>query len=165
MKPLPLRSALALACLLAGLPAAAQTLLLVVQENANSKPLPPPSGVRESLTSDLFDAGYIVLDAPGSSPLRVAAELAQVGQSAGADIVLTVATDYSDAPLGDLLRISARTTYALIESTTGATLAHGPREATNKDRERDVSRTVLGGEIGRDVAARVKAVLERRGGE
>ena len=158
-----LRSTVALACVLAGLPAAAQTLLLVVQENANARPLPPPYSVRESISSDLFDAGYIVLDAPGSSPLPAAAELAQSAQSAGADLVLAVATDYTDMPLPlDMLRISARTTYALIDSATSAIVAHGTREATNKDRERDVSRAILGGEIGREVAAQVETVLERR---
>lgn len=155
-----LRSALALACLLAGLPAAAQTLLLVVQENANARPLPPPFAVREGISGDLFDAGYVVLDAPGSSPLPAAAELAHIAQSAGADIVLEVATDYSDTLLGmDMLRISARTTYSLIDSTTSAIIAHGTREATNKDRERDVSRSVLGGEIGKDVAAQAGIAL------
>jgi hypothetical protein len=152
--------AFVLACLLAGLPAAAQTLLLVVQENAGARPLPPPFAVREGISGDLFDAGYIVLDAPGSYPFPAAAELAQMAQSAGADIVLEVATDYSDTLLTlDMLRISARTTYALIDSTTSAIIAHGTREATNKDRERDVSRSVLGGEIGKDVAAQVRIAL------
>ena len=166
MEPLSrtrLRSVLALACLLAGMPAAAQTLLLVVQEKANARPLPPPSSVREGASGDLFDAGYIVLDAPASTSFPAAAELALIGRSAGADLVLAVTTDYADAPYGlDLLRISARTTFALIDTTTSAVVAHGTREATNRERERDVNRSVLGGEIGRDVAAQVKVFLERR---
>ena len=158
-----LRSVLALASLLAGMPAAAQTLLLVVQEKANARPLPPPSAVREGASGDLFDAGYIVLDAPVSPSFPAAAELALMGRSAGADLVLAVTTDYADAPQGlDLLRISARTTFALIDTTTSVVVTHSTREATNRDRERDVNRSVLGGEIGRDVAAQVKVFLERR---
>jgi hypothetical protein len=155
-----MQSAIVLACVLAGLPAAAQSLLLVVQENANAMPLKPPFTVREGISNDLFDAGYIVLDAPGSSPLPPAAVLAQSAQSAGADIVLAVATDYSDVLLPlDMLRISARTTYALIDAATSAIIAQGTRAATNEDRERDVTRAVLGGEIGKDVADQVKTAL------
>lgn len=161
----PLRTALALALafLLAGLPAAAETVLLVVQETANARSLPPPFAVREGITGDLFDAGYIVLDAPGSSSLLAAEQLARLGRSAGADFVVTVAAEYSDTLLGtDTLRISARTAYALIDSATGAVLAQGTRDASNKERERSVGRSVLGGEIGADIAARVKMAIERR---
>ena len=151
-----LRGTLVLACFLAGLPAAAQTLLLVVQENANAMPLSPPFAVREGISGDLFDAGYIVLDAPGASPFPAAADIARVARSAGADMVLEVATDYTDTVIGtDILRISARTAYALIDSTTNATIAQGTREATNKDRERDTSRSALGTEIGRAIAVEV----------
>jgi hypothetical protein len=163
MRPLPrmrLRGALVLTCLLAALPAAAQTLLLVVQENANARPLSPPFSVREGISGDLFDAGYIVLDAPGASPFPAASELARLARSAGADMVLEVATDYTDTPVGtDLLRISARTAFALIDSTTSAIIAQGTRDATNKDRERDTSRSALGTEIGKAIAAQVSNTI------
>lgn len=154
---------LAFACLLAGMPAAAETLLLVVQDGANSRPLPRPSAVREGLTGDLFDAGYIVLDAPSSVPFPPAPDLAAIGQSAGADVVVAVATDYTDTTLPlDFIRISARTTYSLVDCATSAVIAQGTRQTSNRDRERDVTRTVLGEEIGKDVAALVKKILERR---
>jgi hypothetical protein len=161
--PVRLRNVLALACLLAGLPAAAETLLLVVQDGADSRPLPQPSPVREGLTGDLFDAGYIVLDAPTSTPFPGAAELSQLARSAGADFVVAVVTDYTDTPLPlDYLRITARTSYSLIDASTSVVIAHGTRDATNKDRERNVTRVLLGAEIGTDVAAQVKAFLEGR---
>jgi hypothetical protein len=155
-----------LACLIAGFPAAAETLLLVVQDGANSRPLPRPSAVREGLTSDLFDAGYIVLDAPSASPFPSAGDLAVIGQTAGADVVIAVATDYSDTLLPlDFVRITAKTTYALVDVATKAVIEQGTRQTSNKDRERDVTRMVLGEEIGRDVAALVKGILERRRGQ
>jgi hypothetical protein len=158
-----LRNVLALACVLAGLPAAAETLLLVVQDGANSRPLPMPSAVREGLMGDLFDAGYIVLDAPTSTPFPGAAELSQLARSAGADFAVAVVTDYTDTPLRlDYIRITARTAYSLIDAATSVVIDHGARDATNKDRERDVTRAILGAEIGRDVAAQVKAFLEGR---
>ena len=60
----------------------------------------------------------------------------------------------------DYVRITARTRYTLIDAATSVVIAHGTRDATNKDRERDVTRTILGAEIGKDVAAQVKAFLE-----
>lgn len=160
--PTLVRAALALACLLAALPATAQTVLLVVREQADARPLPPPLAVREGLSGSLFDAGFIVLDAPGSAPVPGPAELARLARSAGADIVLEVATEYADTTLGtDLVRISARTSYALIDSSTSGIVAQGTRQATNKDREREVGRSALGSEIGRDVAGLVKKALHR----
>jgi hypothetical protein len=136
--------------------------LLVVRESAQAKPLPPPFAVREGISASLFDAGFIVIDAPGTAPLPGPAELARLARSAGANIVLEVATVYADKDLEtDLLRISARTSFALIDSATGRVLTQGTQEATNKDREREVSRAALGGEIGRTVALRVKEVLEK----
>jgi hypothetical protein len=118
--------------------------------------------VREGISGSLFDAGFIVLDAPGSAPVPGPAELARLARSAGAEIVLEVATEYADIPLGtDLVRISARTSYALIDSSTSGIVAQGTREATNKDREREVGRAALGNEIGKDVAALVKKALDR----
>jgi len=156
------RAGLALACLFAALPVTAQTVLLVVREKVDARPLPPPLAVREGISGSLFDAGFVVLDAPGSAPVPGPAELARLARSAGADVVLEVATEYADTALGtDLVRISARTSYALIDSSTSGIVAHGTQEATNKDRERDVDRAALGSEIGRNVAIEVKKVMDR----
>ena len=161
----------ALAVAAALLPAASargQSVLLVVVEAANSRPLPPPLPVREGLSATLFDAGCIVLDAPGASALPAPAEAARMARSAGADVALEVSTEYSDTHLGtDRLRISARTTYALIDMSTSGVLLRGTRTASNQDREKDVSRAVLGAEIGRDVAQAIRDYLDRhpvRGG-
>ncbi len=157
------RAVFACACVMAALPAAAQTLLLVVRERADARPLLPPLPVREGISGSLFDAGFIVIDAPGSAPVPGPAELARLARSAGAEVVLEVAAEYVDSSIGaDLVRISARTSFALIDSATGGIVAQGTQEATNKDRERDVSRAVLGSEIGREVAVRVKKALDRR---
>jgi hypothetical protein len=152
-----------LAGLLSALPAASQTVLLVVREKVDSAALPPPLPVREGISGSLFDAGVIVLDAPGSAPIPAAPQLARMARAAGADAVLEVATEYADTRLGaELLRISARTTYSLIDSSTSAVIGTGAEEATNRDRERDVDRAALGGEIGRKVAEQVKLLLDRR---
>jgi hypothetical protein len=154
--------ALGLAYVLASLPVSAQTVLLVVRENANSRPLPPPLAVREGVSGSLFDAGIIVLDAPGAAPLPGTPELARLARAAGAQVVLQCSTEYADTTLGaDLVRISARTTYALIDSSNGAVIAEGTQEATNKDREHDVGRAALGGEIGKAVVLQVRKVLDR----
>ena len=153
-----------LAGLLAALPAAAQTVLLVVREKVDSTPLPPPFPVREGVSDSLFNAGVIVLDAPGSAPLPGAAELVRMARAAGAEAILEVETDYADTRLGtDLLRIFARTSYSLLDASTSGVIGAGTEGATNRDRERDVDRAALGGEIGRKVAEQVKRLLESRG--
>ncbi len=155
-----LRAFLACAGVLAALPVTGQTLLLVVRESANSQPLSPPFAVREGISGSLFDAGFIVIDASGSAAVPGPVELARLARSAGADMALEVAAEYADKSLGpDLTRISARTSFALIDSSTGGIVARGTQEATNRDRERDVSRAVLGDEIGRMVALRVRKAL------
>ena len=63
-----------------------------------------------------------------------------------------------------MLRISARTSFALIDSSTGGIVVQGTRDATNKDRERDVGRTALGAEIGRDIAGQVRKAIASRSG-
>ena len=156
---------MACVCLMAAMPAAAQTVLLVVREKADAQPLIPPFAVREGLCGSLFDAGFIVVDAPGTAPVPGQAELVRMARSAGAEIVLQCSTEYANTTLGaDLVRISARTSFALIDTSTGGFLARGTTDATNKDREREVSRTVLGAEIGRDVAVQVKKALALRAG-
>jgi len=160
-----LLAALPLAVILLAIPAAqrlcAQSVLLVVVEAANSRPLAPPLAVREGLSSSLFDAGCIVLDSPGSAALPGPAEAARMARSAGAQVVLEVATEYSDTTLdADILRISARTTYTVIDSSTSNVLARGTRNATNRDRERDVSRAALGSEIGKDLAGVFRDFLD-----
>ncbi len=126
------RAVLACACLLAALPAATQTLLLVVREKVDTRPLPPPLPVREGISGSLFDAGFIVIDDPGSSPVPAPAELARRARSAGAEMALEVAAEYVDRTLGaDLVRISARTSFSLIDSATGGVIAQGTQEATN----------------------------------
>jgi len=91
--PFFLRAVLACAGVLAALPLTAQTLLLVVRENANAQPLPPPFAVREGISGSLFDAGFIVIDDPGSSPVPAPPELARRARSAGAEMVLEVAAE------------------------------------------------------------------------
>jgi hypothetical protein len=152
-----------LASLFCAAPAGAQSVLLVVVEAVDTTALPPPLAVREGLSASLFDAGCIVLDSPGSASLPGPAEAARMARSAGADIALEVSTQYADTSLGvDLLRISARTTYLLIDSSTSGVLTRGSREATNRDRERDTSRAALGAEIGRDVAQAIRDFLDHR---
>jgi hypothetical protein len=151
------------AALLCALPAASQTVLLVVRERVDAAALPPPLPVREGISDSLFNAGVIVLDAPGSDPVPAAPQLARMAKAAGADAVLSVATVYADTRLGtELLRISARTTYSLIDSSTSGLIGTGTEEATNRDREGDVDRAALGGEIGRKVAEQVMRLLDRR---
>jgi len=160
-----LRVLLAGACLLAALPATAQTVLLVVREKKDAQPLPPPLPVREGVSGSLFDAGFIVIDAPGTAPVPGTAELARLARSAGADLVLQCSTDYTDSSIGaDLVRISARTSFALIDSSTGGVVVRGTRDATNKDREREVGRAALGTEIGKDIAGQVRKALADRVG-
>jgi len=150
-----------LAGLLAALPAAAQTVLLVVRENVDSAALPPPFPVREGLSASLFDAGVIVLDAPGSEEMPAASEAARLALAAGAEAVVEVATVYADTKLDkDLLRISARTTWTVLDASTSRPIGSGTEEATNRDREKDVDRLALGGEIGRRVADRVRRLLD-----
>ena len=157
-------SLLLLSGVLVAFPAAAQTLLLVTREKVDSAALPPPFPVREGLADALFNAGVIVLDDPGSAPLPAAADLARIARAAGAGMVLEVATQYADTRLGvDLLRIAARTTWSILDASTGGVIGEGAEEATNRDREQDVDRAALGAEIGRKVAEKVKRLLESRG--
>jgi hypothetical protein len=151
------------AVLLSAASAGAQSVLLVVVEAVDTQALPPPLAVREGLSASLFDAGCVVLDSPGSPTLPKPAEAARMARAAGADIALEVSTRYADTNLGvDLLRISARTTYLLIDSSTSGVLTTGTRDATNRDRERDTSRAALGTEIGKDVAQAVREFLDHR---
>ncbi len=155
-----LRGGFILGCLLAALPLPAQTLLLVVRENVDGRTLAPPLPVREGLSANLFDAGFIVLDAPGSTPIPGPADLATAARSAGADAVLVAVTDYADQSLGaDLRRISARTSYALIDASTGGTITKGTLEDSNRNREREVDRAALGAQIGRAVVERIRKAL------
>jgi hypothetical protein len=159
------RALLAGACLLAALPASAQTVLLIVREKKDAQPLPPPLAVREGVSGSLFDAGFIVIDAPGTAAVPGPTELAKLARSAGAELVLQCSTEYADTSLGaDMVRISARTSFALIDSSNGGILFQGTGDATNKDRERDVGRTALGAEIGKDIAGQVKKAIESRSG-
>ncbi len=138
-------------------------MLLVVVEAANSRPLPPPLAVREGVSASLFDAGCIVLDAPRSGKLPAPAEAARLARSAGAEVALEISTEYADVAVGvDLLRISARTTYVLIDPATSGVLERGTSEATNRDRERDVGRVALGAEIGKGVAQAVQDFFGQR---
>ena len=153
-----------LAGVLAALPAASQTVLLVVRENVDSSALPPPLPVREGVSDGLFQAGVIVLDAPGAAGMPAAAEAARLARSAGAEVVLEIAAAWSDTRLGaDLLRMSARAAWTVFDAESGRPLGSGTAEATNRDREKDVDRLALGGEIGRKVADEVKQLLDRRG--
>ncbi len=155
---------LVLAGLAAALPAAAQTVLLVVRENVDSAELPPPFPVREGLSDSLFNAGVIVLDAPGSQAMPQAAEAIRLARAAGAEAVLEVATIYADVKMDkDVVRISARTTWTVLDAATSRSIGTGTEESSNRDRERAVDRMALGGEIGRKVAEKVKKLLDSRG--
>ena len=91
------------------------------------------------------------------------AEAARLARSAGAEVALEVSTEYADTSVeANLLRIAARTTYAVIDPATSGVLARGTREATNSGREKDVGRVALGAEIGKDVARVIQDVLDRR---
>jgi len=145
-------------------PAGAQTVLLLVRENVDSTALPPPFPVREGVSDALFNAGVIILDAPGSASMPGAAEAARIARAAGAEAVLEVTTVYADTKLGtDLLRISARTTWSILDASNNRLIGSGAEEGTNLDREKDVNRLALGGEIGRKVAQEVKQLLDKRG--
>lgn len=155
---------LVLAVMAAALPAAAQTVLLVVRENVGSAALPPPFPVREGLSDGLFNAGVIVLDAPGTEAMPAAAEAIRIARAAGAEAVLEVATAYADVKLDkDLVRISAHTTWTVLDAATSRSIGSGTEESTNRDREQKVDRLALGGEIGRKVAEKVKKLLDSRG--
>ncbi len=153
-----------LAGLSAAVPASSQTVLLVVRENVDSTTLAPPYPVREGVSDSLFSAGVIVLDAPGTQAMPGAAEAARLARAAGAEAVVEVATVYADTKLDkDLLRISARTTWTILEASTSRLVGSGTEEATNRDREKDVDRLKLGAEIGRKVADQVMRLLVRGG--
>ena len=146
------------------MPAASQTVLLVVRENVDSDALPPPFPVREGLSNGLFDAGVIVLDAPGTERMPATAEAVRLATAAGAEAVVEVATVYADTTLQkDLVRIAARTTWTILDAATSRTIGSGTEEATNRDREKEIDRLALGGEIGRKLAAQVKRLLDLRG--
>jgi hypothetical protein len=156
------RAVVVLACFLAALPVTAQTVLLVVREQVDGQPLPPPFPVREGISATLFDAGFIVLDAPGAAPAADTTELARLARSAGAAAVLEIAAEYKDTQLGtDIVRISAHASYAVIDSASNGIMAQGTSDATNRDRELGVNRAALGNEIGKDVVVKVKKVLDR----
>ncbi|HTZ53157.1 MAG TPA: hypothetical protein VMF68_15920 [Spirochaetia bacterium] len=161
----PWATCLVLAAVLGlAMPAGTQTVLLVVRENVDSSALPPPFPVREGLSNGLFDAGVIVLDAPGSERMPPTAEAVRLAAAAGAEAVVEVATVYTDTKLQkDLLRIAARTTWTVLDAATSRTVGSGTEEATNRDREKEVDRLALGGEIGRKVAAQIKRLLDLRG--
>jgi len=116
----------------------------------------------------LFDAGCIVLEAPGISALPTPPEAAGMARSAGAEVALEVSTEYADTSLGtDLVQISARATYALIDTSTSVVLTLGTRTATNRNREKDVTRAALGAEIGQGIGQVIRDYLDRhpiRGG-
>jgi len=154
----------AAASLLAALPAASQTVLLLVRESVDSAALPTPFPVREGVSDSLFNAGVVVVEAPGGASIPAPADAARMARAAGADAVVELVTVYTDTQQGaDVLRIAARTTWSVLEAVSGRLLGSGNEEATNRDRERDVDRMALGAEIGRKVADQVLPLLQRGG--
>lgn len=152
---------LLLVSLISAAPIAAQTLLLVVRESTDGKPLPPPLPTKEGLGSALFDAGYIVLEFPDTPAALDPAELRRTARSGGADLIVSVTVEYAETAISlNLVRRSGRADYSLADATNGAVRAKGKLEASNKDRERGVDRRALGQEIGRTLAEKVTEALK-----
>lgn len=146
--------------LICAVPLAAQTVLLVVQERVDGKPLPPPLAVKEGLGSGLFDAGFIVFEFPDSDKAPDQAALTQTARSAGADLILRVTVQYTEAAINTrLVRRSAHAAWALTNAENGAVRTKGLLDASNKDREADVDRHALGEELGAGVAKKVAGSL------
>jgi hypothetical protein len=147
--------------LISAAPLAAQTLLLVVRESVEGKPLPPPLPTKEGLGSGLFDAGYIVLEYPDSPTAPNQAELTRTARSGGADLILSVTVEYTETAISlNRVRRSGRATYALTHASNGAVRAKGKQDASNRDREGEVDRRALGQEIGKLLAERVTEALK-----
>jgi hypothetical protein len=143
--------------LFAAAPASAQTLLLSVRETSNGAEVPGPRSAEEGLESALFDKGFIVFDLPAASPLPTAADLAASAQAVGAEAALLVQVDYRDAPRGTgLLQISGKARFTLVDAA-GTLRVKGVEEASNREREKQLTLPELGREIGARVAARVIA--------
>jgi hypothetical protein len=147
--------------LVCAVPLAAQTVLLVVQESVDGKPIPPPLAAKEGLGSGLFDAGYIVFEFPDSDRAPDPAVVTQTARSAGADLILTVSVRYTETAINSrLVRRSAHAAYALTNAENGAVRTKGIQDASNKDREADVDRRALGKEVGAGVANKVTGALK-----
>ena len=141
-------------------PLSAQTVLLVVRESVDGKPLPPPLAAKEGLGSGLFDAGFIVVDFPDSARAPEPAEVTQTARTAGADLILTVSVVYTESAIGSsLVRRSAHAAYTLTDMDSGRVRTRGVQDASNKDRETDVDRRALGKELGARVAKRITDAL------
>jgi hypothetical protein len=150
-----------LLALISAAPLAAQTFLLVVRESMEGNPLPPPLPTKEALGSALFDAGYIVLEFPDAPVAPDPAELRRTARDGGADLILSVTVEYTESAISlNLIRHSGRAAYSLTDAANGAVRARGNQEASNKDREREVDRRVLGQEIGRTLAEKVAEALK-----
>jgi hypothetical protein len=146
--------------LIGAAPLGAQTVLLVVQESIDGKPLPPPLAAKEGLGSGLFDAGYIVFEFPDSDKAPDQAVVTHTARSAGADLVLRVSVEYSEKTIGaNLVRRSGRAAYTLTNAANGAIRTKGTQDASNKDREAEVDRHALGEELGSLIAKKVTEAL------
>jgi hypothetical protein len=150
--------------LIGAAPLAAQTVLLVVQESVDGKPLPSPLAVKEGLGSGLFDAGYIVFEFPDSDRAPDQAVVTHTARSAGADLILSVSVAYTETAISaSLVRRSGRATYALTSSANGTVRTKGTQDASNKDREADVDRRALGEELGALIAKKIAEALAASG--
>jgi hypothetical protein len=146
--------------LIGAAPLAAETILLVVQERIDGKPLPPPLAAKEGLGSGLFDAGCIVLEFPDSDRAPDQAAVTHTARSAGADLILTVSVEYTETAISaNLVGRSARAVYALTNAANGVLRMKGTQDASNKDREADVDRRALGEELGALIAKKVAEAL------
>lgn len=146
--------------LISAAPLAAQTILLVVQESIDGKPLPPPLAAKEGAGSGLFDAGYIVFEFPDSDKAPDKAVVIHTARSTGADLILSVSVEYTETPIStSLIRRSGRAAYALTNAANGAVRTKGMLDASNKDREGDVDRRALGEELGTLIAKKVNEAL------
>ncbi|HYW81963.1 MAG TPA: hypothetical protein VFB30_01830 [Spirochaetia bacterium] len=146
--------------LICAAPLAAQTVLLVVQESVDGKPLPPPLAAKEGLGSGLFDAGFIVFEFPDSDKAPDRAVVTHTARSTGADLILTVTVQYTETAIDSrLVRRSAHAAYALTNAENGAVRTKGMQDASNKNREADVDQRALGLELGAGVARKVAGAL------
>jgi hypothetical protein len=137
---------------------AAQSILLVTQEDLLGKPASPPLQTREGLAAGLFQAGCIVFEKPGMTAATTGSDALAAARGVGADFLLIVATQFSQAP-GDARTYSSHTSYRLVDAAKGATIIEAAFDGSNKDREGSIDRSGLAREIGGLVVEKVLVAL------
>jgi len=157
-----LHAALIIAVLAAASPAFADGILIAVEETVNGAPCPPPRPATEGIYASLFEGGTIVFDIADSMPGRTVSELADIGRTAGADLVLQVTVSYRETNSGlAIARVDASIRYTLIETGTGVVRKRGDLAASNEGREKEVDRMSLGREISEMI---LREIIDTRGG-